>query len=194
MTLRVPWWLRSLPVNRLASFADFEQGAAKRLIPQRIVISLAHFAAEHAVDAVELPPHQHAGAVDRIHASVPDVAPVVELGTSFHTSALQAFGSHICGLEGNHVVRVAIIQPPFVEEQATILFEAFVEWCAWEGCEVIEGGITISGGGALLKGFAERISLTTEMDIVIAHDPTRAVINGAKEMLQVSEKAGIWNS
>lgn len=59
-------------------------------------------------------------------------------------------------------------------------------------CEVIEGGIYLTGGGALVKGFPERLSLATQMDVTIAYDPLRAVILGAQEMLQVSEKTGVW--
>jgi rod shape-determining protein MreB len=60
-------------------------------------------------------------------------------------------------------------------------------------CEVIEEGLYLAGGGALLKGFAERISFATQLDVMIAHDPATAVINGAKEMLQVSERARVWD-
>jgi rod shape-determining protein MreB and related proteins len=61
-------------------------------------------------------------------------------------------------------------------------------------CEIIESGIYLTGGGALLKGFAEKLSLAAQLDVTIAYDPLRAVINGAGEMLQVSEQAGIWNN
>lgn len=72
---------------------------------------------------------------------------------------------------------------------------AFVEKLAPDlSCEVIEGGIYLTGGGALLKGFAERLSLATQLDVTIAYDPLRAVINGAREMLQVSEKTGVWGN
>src|SRR5262245_30508945 len=66
--------------QRLAAGADLEQTAVERFISQRIVIALAHLAAEHGVDAVEMKPHQRAGAVDRVQAALPDVAPFVELG------------------------------------------------------------------------------------------------------------------
>ncbi len=61
-------------------------------------------------------------------------------------------------------------------------------------CEVIESGIYLTGGGALLKGFAERLSLATQLDVTVAYDPLLAVINGACEMLQVSERIGIWSN
>ena len=61
-------------------------------------------------------------------------------------------------------------------------------------CEVIEDGIYLAGGGALLKGFAERLSWATQFDVTIAYDPLRAVIRGAQEMLQVSAKTGMWSN
>jgi rod shape-determining protein MreB and related proteins len=61
-------------------------------------------------------------------------------------------------------------------------------------CEIIESGICLAGGGALLNGFAERLSLSTQLDVMIAHDPMRVVINGAKEMLSISKKTGIWQN
>ncbi|MBI1763269.1 MAG: rod shape-determining protein [Acidobacteria bacterium] len=70
---------------------------------------------------------------------------------------------------------------------------AFVEMLPPElACEVIEGGIYLTGGGALIKGLPERLSLATQLDLTIAYDPMRAVIRGAQEMLQVSEKTGVW--
>lgn len=70
---------------------------------------------------------------------------------------------------------------------------AFIEKLPPElACEVIEGGIYLTGGGALVKGFPERLSLVTQLDVTIAYDPLRAVILGAQEMLQVSEKTGVW--
>lgn len=69
----------------------------------------------------------------------------------------------------------------------------FVESLAPDlACEVIETGICLTGGGALLKGFAERLSLATQLDVTIAYDPLHAVINGTSEMLQVSHKTGVW--
>jgi rod shape-determining protein MreB len=59
-------------------------------------------------------------------------------------------------------------------------------------CEIIESGICLTGGGALLKGLAERIEMATQFDVWIAPNPLHAVINGAREMLQISAQTGVW--
>jgi rod shape-determining protein MreB len=59
-------------------------------------------------------------------------------------------------------------------------------------CEVIESGICLTGGGARLPGFAERIARATSLDVEPAADPLRAVINGAKQMLAIGSATGIW--
>ncbi len=70
---------------------------------------------------------------------------------------------------------------------------AFIEKLPPElACEVIENGIYLTGGGALIKRFPERLALATQLDVTIAYDPLRAVILGAQEMLQVSAKTGVW--
>ncbi|MBK9313057.1 MAG: rod shape-determining protein [Acidobacteria bacterium] len=60
-------------------------------------------------------------------------------------------------------------------------------------CEVIENGICLTGGGAKLRGINSRLAAATSLDIHTAKDPMRAVINGARQMLQVGVATGIWN-
>jgi len=60
-------------------------------------------------------------------------------------------------------------------------------------CEVIENGICLTGGGAKLRGINDRLAEATSLDIHTAKDPMRAVINGARQMLQVGAATGIWN-
>jgi len=124
-----------------------------------------------------------------------------EIGVINHSDAEREFittgmdllsGRSVCLCVTNFDILFAI--EPLIEN-ITDNICAFLEKLSSDiACEVIEGGICLAGGGALLKGFAERISLATEMDIIIAHDPMKAVINGAKEMLRVSEKVGVWGS
>lgn len=61
-------------------------------------------------------------------------------------------------------------------------------------CEVIENGICLTGGGAKLRGINDRLAEATSLDIHTAKDPMRAVINGARQMLQVGAATGIWNN
>jgi rod shape-determining protein MreB len=60
-------------------------------------------------------------------------------------------------------------------------------------CEVIESGICLTGGGANLRGFTQRLSLATSLDVRPADDPMRAVINGACQMLKVGAETNLWH-
>jgi len=60
-------------------------------------------------------------------------------------------------------------------------------------CEVIESGICLTGGGANLRGFTQRLSLATSLEVRPAEDPMRAVINGARQMLKVGAETNLWH-
>lgn len=64
------------------------------------------------------------------------------------------------------------------------------ELCA----EVIETGICLTGGGALLPGIAELIAEKTDLPVVLAPSPLHSVIDGAGSMLDVSAKTNLWQS
>ncbi len=49
--------------------------------------------------------------------------------------------------------------------------------------EVIEDGIFLSGGGALLQGIREHIAAGTRMDVHVVRDPLSSVVQGAVAML-----------
>jgi rod shape-determining protein MreB len=59
--------------------------------------------------------------------------------------------------------------------------------------EVIESGICLTGGGTYLPGMKEMIAAETSLDVRIAPDPLRAVINGAGQMLAVGAETGLWH-
>lgn len=61
-------------------------------------------------------------------------------------------------------------------------------------CEVIENGICLTGGGAQLQGLPERLAAATSLDVRIADDPMMAVINGARQMLDVGIATDIWQN
>jgi rod shape-determining protein MreB len=46
-------------------------------------------------------------------------------------------------------------------------------------CEVIETGITLTGGGALLPGLIEKLKRETSLEVYVATDPLHSVIHGA---------------
>lgn len=61
-------------------------------------------------------------------------------------------------------------------------------------CEVIENGICLTGGGAQLQGLPKRLAAATSLDVRIADDPMMAVINGARQMLDVGIATDIWQN
>lgn len=52
------------------------------------------------------------------------------------------------------------------------------------GCEVIETGIVLTGGGALLPGMRERLNLATSINVTVPQYPLDAVIRGILHMLE----------
>jgi len=58
--------------------------------------------------------------------------------------------------------------------------------------EVIEDGIFLSGGGALLKGMRELVAQATQVDVRIVRDPLRAVVCGARAMLPTAATLRLW--
>lgn len=60
------------------------------------------------------------------------------------------------------------------------------------GCEIIENGIHLTGGGALLKGMRELVELKTHLDVITAQKPLGSVITGARAMLPVALLQNRW--
>jgi len=58
--------------------------------------------------------------------------------------------------------------------------------------EVIEDGIFLTGGGALLRGMKERIAETTRVDVHVGPDPMGAAVHGARAMLPVISAMKLW--
>lgn len=58
--------------------------------------------------------------------------------------------------------------------------------------EVIEDGIFLSGGGALLHGIREHVAHATQVDVHLVPDPLGAVVHGAAAMLPfLNERCGL---
>jgi rod shape-determining protein MreB len=53
--------------------------------------------------------------------------------------------------------------------------------------DVLEHGMVVCGGGALLRGFTERLRDRTGIPVILAEDPMRAVVLGAGKMLEQPE-------
>ena len=50
--------------------------------------------------------------------------------------------------------------------------------------DLMESGITIAGGGGLLKGFAERVSEEVHIQAIVAEDAMTCVARGAGRILE----------
>jgi rod shape-determining protein MreB len=54
--------------------------------------------------------------------------------------------------------------------------------------DILDRGIMLSGGGALLKGLDERLRLETSLPVHVAEDPLTAVVRGTGRVLENLEK------
>ncbi|MCW5889307.1 MAG: rod shape-determining protein [bacterium] len=59
-------------------------------------------------------------------------------------------------------------------------------------CQVIDGGIVLTGGGALLPGLRAVIEDATQVATRVADDPLNAVIRGASAVLREAARVGAW--
>ncbi len=59
--------------------------------------------------------------------------------------------------------------------------------------EIIESGITLTGGGAQLRGMAKLMASETAMEVRLASNPLLSVINGAGRMLSADTDTCIWS-
>lgn len=60
--------------------------------------------------------------------------------------------------------------------------------------EVSESGISLSGGGACLRGIDHLIARETSTEVKVVANPLRATINGAGEILSSAGEAGLWET
>ena len=62
------------------------------------------------------------------------------------------------------------------------------------GAEVIEDGIFLTGGGALLPGMREAVAEQSAIDTRVVPDPVGSVICGARRMLPLAASLDLWKS
>ncbi len=54
--------------------------------------------------------------------------------------------------------------------------------------DILDRGIMLTGGGALIKGLDERLRLETNLPVHVAEDPLTAVVRGTGRVLENLEK------
>lgn len=60
------------------------------------------------------------------------------------------------------------------------------------GCEIIESGIYLTGGGALIPGIREYLEQRTGINVTVANNPRAAVVEGARAILPVIQMLNQW--
>ena len=83
-------------------------------------------------------------------------------------------------------LREAIVQP--VSEIIEVVKIALEETPPELVADIMMNGITLAGGGALLKGLDRRIALETRMPVTIADDPLTCVVRGAGRIVESLEQ------
>jgi len=92
---------------------------------------------------------------------------------------------------GGRVHPVAAVEPVVAEILATI--DSFLRELPHSlGCEIIDSGIWLSGGGALIPGIRERLEEQSGISIRIAGNPLFSVIEGARVILPVVAALNQW--
>lgn len=95
---------------------------------------------------------------------------------------------------------IATSDAPRTERPMAILDAALEAACALvrdlparRACEVIESGITMTGGGATVPGLAARLAERTGIVVRVAPAPSACVVDGITAMLPAADELGLWD-
>lgn len=92
---------------------------------------------------------------------------------------------------GGRAHPAAAVEPAVEEILATV--DSFLRGLHHSlGCEIIESGIWLSGGGALIPGIRERLEERTGISVRTVGNPLVAVIEGARGILPVVTALNQW--
>jgi len=83
---------------------------------------------------------------------------------------------------------------PVVDRMLAPMKSLLLEMPDPTGAEVIEDGIFLTGGGALLPGLREAVAAESAIDTRVVADPIGAVICGARRMLPLAATVDLWKS
>src|SRR5438046_5264243 len=84
------------------------------------------------------------------------------------------------------------VSPSEVSQWLVVLVKQFVEVVKRSlyrtppelSADILDRGMMLSGGGALLKGLDERLRLETNLPVHVADDPLTAVVRGTGKVLE----------
>lgn len=86
----------------------------------------------------------------------------------------------------------AVALQPVLEEIGDTLVSFLRDLPAEVDCEVIESGICLTGGGALIPGIREYLEERTGIGLTVASAPRASVVEGARAMMPVIASLNEW--
>lgn len=89
-------------------------------------------------------------------------------------------------------ILVATALGPVLEEIADTVESFLRDLPDSLGCEVIESGICLAGGGALIPGVREYLEQRTDICVTTARNPRSSVLEGARAILPVITMLNQW--
>lgn len=115
------------------------------------------------------------------------------------TDVSDAFGNMLmrtCGFDRSIVQPESILTAnallPVLEELADTIQDFLRDLPHDLGCEIIESGICLTGGGALIPGVRKYFEQRTGISVTIAHTPCASVVEGARAILPVILTLNQW--
>ena len=101
------------------------------------------------------------------------------------------------GLPKNIVISAAEVREALADPLVSIIdaIKSTLEKTPPElSADIIDHGIMLTGGGALLRGFDKLVGLETGMPVHIAERPLDCVVDGAGKRLDITMPSSYWNS
>jgi len=93
----------------------------------------------------------------------------------------------VCGREES-----ALAVEPVVEEILSVINSFLLDLPHTLGSEIIDSGIWLTGGGALIPGIRERLEVRTGINVRTVGNPLSAVIEGVRDILPVVAALNQW--
>ena len=124
------------------------------------------------------------------------VAAVQESGCTDASDTLGNMLMRTCGYERSVVHQGSMLTAsalqPVLEELADTIQDFLRDLPHDLGCEIIESGICLTGGGALIPGVRELFEQRTGISVTMAHTPRASVVEGARAILPVILTLNQW--